>query len=379
MSIDAAAEASDLRVMDLHTHPTLKMTLYGRRFWKSHLAPRGKHSWTLRTDIHSLLRGQVQCVLSAVYVPERAVLQYAKALRWLPRVWKQLGRQYHLAPEQAAHEQLDLLEYQVHETRQRLGTVVEIATDYTHLRQIASQGHVAIVNSMEGAHHLEGDLDALDRFARRGVAHLIIAHFCRNEACGSVDGIPDNDPVKRLALLRLPDESDSGLTPWGHELINKMWDVGIIVDMTHATPRCRTQILDESQKHSKRRPVIMSHVGLHQLAPFPMNPTNDEIRRIADTGGVIGLIAMPWWLSKPPQPRCLDVVTQSIDHLIRHGGEDVVAFGSDFDGFTTVPRDWRSPKDYPSLCRHLLSRYSQQQIEKIAWRNADRVLREGWG
>ncbi|HOQ89602.1 MAG TPA: membrane dipeptidase, partial [Candidatus Hydrogenedentes bacterium] len=119
-------------------------------------------------------------------------------------------------------------------------------------------------------------------------------------------------------------------------------------------------------------------VGLHALCAHPMNPTDDEIRTIADTGGVIGLIAMSYYLSKPIRKDGLNVILESIDHLIRCGGEDVVAFGSDFDGFTGPPPDFKSPRDYAVLRERLLKKYSEDQVEKFFSRNVLRVLREGW-
>lgn len=70
---------------------------------------------------------------------------------------------------------------------------------------------------------------------------------------------------------------------------------------------------------------------------------------------------------------------RSVEHLIKHGGEECVAFGSDFDGFTDPPKDWASPRDYNNVRSWLLEKYSEEQVAKFLFGNADRVLREGWG
>jgi membrane dipeptidase len=123
----------------------------------------------------------------------------------------------------------------------------------------------------------------------------------------------------------------------------------------------------------------MSHVGVHEFAPYAMNPTKEDIRAIADTGGVVGIIAMTYWLSKPEVHQGAEIILKTIDHLIQHGGEDVVAFGSDFDGFTGPPKDWKSPRDYAFIRELLLKHYSEEQAQKFLNGNADRVLKMGWG
>ena len=72
------------------------------------------------------------------------------------------------------------------------------------------------------------------------------------------------------------------------------------------------------RNHPKKRPLIMSHVGLHEFMPHPMNPTAAEIRAIADTGGVIGIIAMSYYLTKPEKKDCLETIIKMIDFMIEH-------------------------------------------------------------
>jgi membrane dipeptidase len=247
------------------------------------------------------------------------------------------------------------------------------------MEQIIADGKIAIVQSLEGAHHLNGKLENLDDFFHRGVAHMILPHFYTNEACGSVDPIPTDLILRKIGCFTYKRDLFSGLSPWGCQLVDRMWDLGMITDMTHATPRCRADILDRAHAHPKKRPVIMSHVGLHHFMPHPMNPTDDEIRRIADTGGVIGLIFMRFWLSHPEQPEAADILLKSVQHLINTGGEDCVAFGSDYDGFTPVPRDFKSPRDYNRLRSLLLRKFTETQVQKFLKNNALRVLKTGWG
>ena len=87
---------------------------------------------------------------------------------------------------------------------------------------------------------------------------------------------------------------------------------------------------------------------------------------------------MAYYLSRPMRKDGLNAIIESIDHMVRCGGEEVVAFGSDFDGFTGPPPDFKSPRDYAVLRDRLLKKYTERQVEKFLNGNALRVLREGW-
>ena len=108
------------------------------------------------------------------------------------------------------------------------------------------------------------------------------------------------------------------------------------------------------------------------------NPTDEEIRAIADTGGVIGIIAMSYFQTKPEKRDCVDVIVKIVEHMVDKGGEDVVAFGSDFDGFTGPPRDFKSPRDYKRIRDALLRRFSEAQVAKFLSENVLRALKTGW-
>ncbi len=114
-----------------------------------------------------------------------------------------------------------------------------------------------------------------------------------------------------------------------------------------------------------------------------MNPTDEEIRVIAATGGVIGVIFYNHWLTtenvKKDGADTLASVIQNIRHIYRVGGEDCVAFGSDFDGMTDPPDDLKEPGDLPNLTAALMvDGYTPEQIKKFLGGNVQRVLQEGW-
>ncbi|MBI1317569.1 MAG: amidohydrolase family protein [Candidatus Hydrogenedens sp.] len=370
--------AGPFGVIDLHAHPMMKTYMLGHKFWKAHNPPAFMFPLCMRTDIDALLDGGVKALLSTCYVVERGLLDDAPPLHYLQHLYPTIQRIFSENPSDMCREQMNHFKQVIRETRKRKGNVIDFAESYDHMHQLMNEGVLAIVQSIEGAHVLEGDMDNLYDFHRRGVGHMIVPHFYPNEATYTVDAIPENMPLRKLGLLNREYHLDRGLTEWGHELIREMMNIGMLVDVTHGTPVMRKECYEIAKNHPKKRPIIMSHVGVYEYAPFAMNPDKDDIRAIADTGGVVGIIAMSYWLSKPEVHSCKEILIKIINHLIQHGGEDVVAFGSDFDGFTGPPKEWKSPRDYNWVRELLKQHYTDAQVEKFLSGNADRALKLGW-
>jgi membrane dipeptidase len=366
-------------VVDLHTHPALKSYLFRTRFWKPHHPPGGYFPLAMCVDVDALLHGGVKTLVCTTYVPERELFRDVWPLGVLAAVHP---RAKHIATTpmgQLTRECLDAAESMIAETRRRRGDVIELARSHADRERIAQQGKICVLHAVEGAHHLGGSLEEVDYLYERGVCYLVIPHLYPNEAGGCADLLTGYKAARWVGWFSPKYQDASGLSPWGHELVEKLLEVGIIVDPTHGSPVLRKQVIALARKHPKRRPVMMSHVYLPASHQSPKAPGPEEIRALADTGGVIGLMMARY---RGPENRGLtgiEVVMRSIDHLVRHGGEDVVAIGSDFDGFTVVPGDLKSPRDYASLRAAMLRRYSESQVAKFLSGNAERVLRAGWG
>ena len=173
-----------------------------------------------------------------------------------------------------------------------------------------------------------------------------------------------------------PKDLDKGLGPIGPAVIEEMLRIGMIIDLTHCTPKARREIYDLC---GTRRPLMFSHVGVQPLADDPMSPTEDEIRHIADTGGVIAVIFMNYWLGEHDKKNGLDSIVATVKHIAEIGGIGAVAFGSDFDGFTDPPDDIKDVSQMPRLTSKLLDAgFSETDVEKILGKNMERVLRSGW-
>ncbi|MCX5759170.1 MAG: membrane dipeptidase, partial [Candidatus Hydrogenedentes bacterium] len=276
-------------------------------------------------------------------------------------------------------EYLDFADKMVEETRRLRGDVIEIARTFADMRRITGAGKICMLHAIEGAHHLNGNIDMVDELAARGVCHMIVPHLYPNESGGCVNVFSKYRIPAKCGCFNTKYQDASGLTACGRELIEKLLDVGILVDATHGTLEYRKQVLDIVRSNSKKRPLVMSHACVTGDDSSEFGPTSGEIKDIADTGGAIGMMMFTHREASQQRTLGIDYVLNGIDHLVRYGGEDVVAIGSDFDGTTDVAKDMRSPRDYRPLREAMLRKYTEDQVAKFTCGNAERALKNGWG
>jgi len=202
------------------------------------------------------------------------------------------------------------------------------------------------------AHALEGDLENVDVFAKRGVRYLGLLHFSANEA-----GTP--------AFGRGRDER-AGLSAWGHALVERCEANQVIVDLAHIN---RKGFLDVCAVVKK--PPIVSHTGVLGAFQHWRNIDDDQLRAVADHGGCIGVIFCPRFLGADG----LDAVVKHLKHILDVVGEDGPALGSDWDGGIVPTRELADPRGLPLLTEALLKAgVGERVIGKILRGNVMRVL-----
>jgi membrane dipeptidase len=207
---------------------------------------------------------------------------------------------------------------------------------------------VGAIFSLEGAHALEGDVANFDLLYDAGVRMIGLTHFFDNEYAGSAHGL-----------------EKSGLTEKGRELVALMERRGVAVDLAHLSPTAVDEVLALVTK-----PTLVSHGGVRATCDNPRNLSDEQVRRIAAGGGVIGIgyfdLAVCGY-----EPR--DVVA-AMRHVIELVGDDFVALGSDYDGATKVAFD---ASQLRALTQQMLDDgLSADSIRKILGANALRVLRQ---
>lgn len=245
-------------------------------------------------------------------------------------------------------EQIDALEIQIQRNPDKLSRVWS-AADIDAAR---ARGAIGALLGIEGAHALEGDLDKLDHFARRGVRYLGMAHFSANEACYPAFGRGKKD--------------SEGLTAFGRDLFHRAESLDVLVDLAHIN---RKGFLEACEMATK--PPIVSHTGVVGAFEHWRNIDDDQLRAVADKGGVVGVIFCPKFLGGDG----LEPVVKHLKHIIDVCGEDTPALGSDWDGFIVPTRDLCDAAHLPLLTDALLAAdFGEEAIGKLLHRNAMRVL-----
>jgi membrane dipeptidase len=248
------------------------------------------------------------------------------------------------------HEQIDALDLAV---RASPGRLVKARTA-EDIELASARGAVAALLGIEGAHSLEGEIAALDRFAHRGVRYLGLCHFSANEACFPAYGRGRRDA--------------EGLTPFGREVVRRAEDLGVIVDLAHIN---RAGFLEACAL--ARRPLMVSHTGVAGAFAHWRNIDDDQLRAVARQGGCVGVIFCPQFLGG----KGLAPVVQHLRHIVDVAGEDTPALGSDWDGFIIPTRELCDPSRLPLLTDALLEAgFSERAIGKLLRDNVMRVLRD---
>jgi microsomal dipeptidase-like Zn-dependent dipeptidase len=213
----------------------------------------------------------------------------------------------------------------------------------------AGQKVVGGMLSIEGLQDLEGKLANLDVLYRAGFRMAGLAHFFDNEVAGSMHG-----------------EAKGGLTPLGRQVVRRMEALGMVVDVAHSSHATIAEVLAMAQ-----RPIVASHGGVQATCKVNRNLTDDEIRGIARTGGVIGI---GYWdaaiCSTTPA-----AAAAAIAHVRDVVGIDHVGLGSDFDGAVTTGFD---ASQLAAVTQALIDRgFSDTDIAKVMGGNVLRVLKAG--
>lgn len=379
ISPEAKALHESARVADLHAHPSLKIYLFNKKLYKRYRCGGAFNPLVMRVDFPKTLEGGVNLLFSSVYLPERGLLDDCWLMKLASYVApRKLRNLFKGNPFEQANLMLDKFEQAVREAQNKGYPNVEIAYSLGELQRILDEGKLAVVHALEGAHTLDGKVENLKKFLDRGVCLLTLAHFYENGVAYPADGIPAN--MKRLGWFRKKKDLTKGLTELGRQVVEEMFNLGMIVDLTHATPKAREEVYEIHKSHPSPRPVIASHVGVKKYYDNPYNLSDEEIKTIAGSGGVIGVIFMNYWLSHPHQKYGLQYILDTLNHLRNVGGRECLAIGSDFDGFTDPPDDLKDISRMVVLTNALLQAgFSTGEVEMYLGKNTLRVLQDGWG
>lgn len=201
---------------------------------------------------------------------------------------------------------------------------------------------------IEGAHALEGDAANVDRLFAAGFRMFGLTHFFDNEVGGSAHGV-----------------SGAGLSPFGRRVLDRMDELGVLVDVAHASPALVDDVLAGAT-----RPVVVSHGGVKGTCDNRRNLDDGRLRGIAATGGVMGVGLWDTALCGTTPADWARAVRHAADVM----GVEHVALGSDWDGAVTAIVDAAGTVH---LVRALLDAgFGEDEVRMIMGGNTLRVLRE---
>jgi membrane dipeptidase len=265
------------------------------------------------------------------------------------------------------------------------------------------QGKLVGLFGVEGGHMIENDLTKLDQLYAKGARYMTLTW--NNSTSWASSAWDETMQPEKL--------TQKGLTAFGKQVIQRMNQLGMLVDLSHVGVQTFWDAINTTTK-----PVLVSHSNCHAICPVPRNLTDEQIKAIGKNGGVIHLnfysgfvdssfkqketaflnthareldslkqtgmqqeyamsILTTKYASEVYSIRpTLDQLLNHLDHIVRLIDVDHVGMGSDFDGITSAPKELNDVTDYPLITKALLERgYSKKDIEKILGKNFLRILK----
>jgi membrane dipeptidase len=230
---------------------------------------------------------------------------------------------------------------------------VILALTAEDIRAAKSNNKTAVIMAVENSDATEGSLNVLRMLHRVGVRSMGLTH---NTSSRAADG---NEETR----------SGGGLTTFGVALVKEMNQIGMVVDVAHLSAAGYRDVLDAVDA-----PIINSHTTCAALCDHPRNLTDEQIKQLADNGGVMGMTFVPRFVDAANPT--FDRFIEHIDHAVQLVGPQYVAIGSDFDGGGTLIED---ANVFPSITAALLDRgYKPEDVQLVMGESFMRVFEQVW-
>lgn len=282
---------------------------------------------------------------------------------------------------------------------------IALTRNYKEIQQAIKEHKLAAMFGVEGGHMIEDNLDNLNKFYDRGVRYMTLTwNNSTNWATSAFD-----ETLKKDSLAK----THKGLTDFGKQVIQRMNELGIMVDLSHVGEQTFWDAI-----HTSTKPIIVSHSNAYALCPAFRNLKDDQIKAVAANGGVIDLnfysgfvdstyaskekafvanhkteldslikagVEQAYALfivsdkypsevqtTRPP----LSMLMDHMDYIVKLAGVDHVGLGSDFDGINSAPQQLDDVTSYPLIVKAMQDRgYRKKDIAKIMGGNILRVLK----
>ena len=214
----------------------------------------------------------------------------------------------------------------------------------------------ATLLAIEEGGAIDGSLEALRMLYELGLRAMTLTWSNRNDIA---DGINE-------------EATGSGLTDFGKQVVAEMNRLGILVDVSHISTASFWSVLETSTK-----PIIATHSNAKALCPHPRNLNDDQLKALAQNGGLAGITFAGQFLEEDWRDACIESVYKHIDYMLNLiGNDDHIGFGSDFDGISHPPYNIQGVQDYKPLVEFLNKHYSDETINKITHQNVLNLLQK---
>jgi membrane dipeptidase len=239
------------------------------------------------------------------------------------------------------------------------GDLIALAHNHEEILKNEKEGRMSAILTIEDGRSVHGSLDKLRSYYDMGIR--LISLTWNFENCF---GYPNSDDRNIM---------EKGLKEFGREAVEYMNQLGMIVDVSHLSDGGFFDVAKISKK-----PFVASHSNSRDISPHKRNLTDQMIRILGEKGGVAGINFAPHFLQPDTSTdrSTIELMVRHLNHMKNIGGEDVVALGSDFDGILgdlEVDSINKVPMIFDALRR---DGWSTGQIEKFAYKNTLRVMKE---
>lgn len=244
---------------------------------------------------------------------------------------------------------------------QEIKKLHENGIDVLQVRTAEDAGNVlkhkaATLLAIEEGGAIDGSLEALRCLYELGVRAMTLTWSNRNDIA---DGINE-------------EATGSGLTLFGKQVVAEMNRLGMLVDVSHISTAGFWSVIETSTK-----PIIATHSNAKSLCPHPRNLNDEQIKALAQNGGLAGITFAGQFLEDDWRNACIESVYKHIDYMLNLiGNDDHIGFGSDFDGISHPPYNIQGVQDYKPLIEYLSKYYSDETINKITHQNVINLLQK---
>jgi membrane dipeptidase len=234
----------------------------------------------------------------------------------------------------------------------------EVVVDAAGYRRVRLDGRLAVFLAVQGGNAFDRPEDV--RLVPDGAVLRVTLMHLTDSPLGAT-----SSPLGRS-------RGRGGLTAPGRALVEALNEQRILVDLAHASKRT---FRDALAVHDAALPPVVTHTGVSAVRPSWRNLDDDQIRAIADRGGVVGIMYHRGFLGRPARRVGAEAIVRHLEHAIAVGGEDVAALGSDWDGLIVTPRDMPTALELPVLVDRMLARnWPEPRIRRVLGGNALRLI-----